>query len=182
MPEDVYARYRKDPPATDMQQLRSLAQRQVEAEVEVEKAEIALKKAKEALETVSEELLPNEMERIGLETFKTKEGLKIQVRSTIYCSIPKEKKEEAMQWLIDNQQGGMIKREVLVSLTQQEEVEAMALFLILKKAFPNVKIDRYVESSTMRANIAEELEEGRPFPMQLFGAGAVKKAKVEVPA
>jgi hypothetical protein len=177
---DAYEGFRQestfDP--EELKTLRKLALAQVKAEHEVAAAEEALKQAKIALADIAEKQLPELMDSIGLESFTTEEGFKIEVKRTIRASVPVANRPKAYNWLEEHGHGGMIKRTLVVGFDRDQRVEAAELRHQLEKKYDNVKEDQKVEPSTLRAFIAERLAEGEEIPLQLFGAFEQRKAKI----
>jgi len=162
----------------DLEELSLLAERLQEANLTVAKAEEALRKAKKVATDLAEHQIPEKMDEIGVENFKTKSGFQIAVKETIRASIPVARKSEAFKWLEDNGHGGLIKRTVVVGFNRDEEDKASSLRDSLESDFENVKTDRKVEPSTLRAFIAERLRANEDIPLPLFGAFRQRTAKV----
>jgi hypothetical protein len=83
-----------------------------------------------------------------------------------------------MQWLDDHGHGGIIKRNITVGFNRDQEGDASVLQDELSDRFENVKADRKVEPSTLRAFIADQLEAGAAVPLDLFGAWEQRVARV----
>jgi len=166
------------PSTGDLEELTLLAERLQEADLEVAKAEEALRKAKKVQTDLAEHQIPEKMDEIGMDNFTTKSGFQISVKETIRASIPAARKAEAFQWLEEHGHGGLIKRTVVVGFDRDEEEKATELRAGLEAEFENVKTDKKVEPSTLRAFIAERLKLEEDIPLPLFGAFRQRKAKV----
>jgi hypothetical protein len=160
----------------DMATLARLAENQLRAELEVELAELQLKKAKDRLRTISETQVPEVMDRLQLETFKTQSGLVITVKEQIRASIPKAKLAQAISWLRANGHGRLIKR--TMSVIPADEDQAKLLHKQLK-GFEVSDIPK-VHPQTLGAWARELLEDGVDFPMDLFGIHRQRVSKVKV--
>lgn len=57
-------------------------------------------------------LVPETMENMGIQTVKLTGIGRLSLRAEAYASFAKDKKQEAMQWLVDNGHGDLIKEEV----------------------------------------------------------------------
>lgn len=159
--------------------LRDLADRQRRLEDEVEEAEEALKSRKAELRKVSEVLIPGLMGEVGIDEFTTSDGLKVTVTSWVRHSIPKGRQAEAYQWLRDNGHGSILKTFVGTRLgTDSEEQYARAWAALSAAGFVPEKEEK-AESSTVKSLLAELLEDGSPFPMDLFGAAQVTESKID---
>lgn len=164
--------------ASELAMLSGLASDLNAAELEQAKLELQLEAAKKKVTDLSERQIPELMDSLGLKTFTTTSGFKIDVKRTIRASIPAARKDEAMKWLDDNGHSGLIKRSVLVAFDRSQEKEAHKLEAQLSKKFENVKTDLKVEPSTLRSFLGEQLEAGVAVPLDLFGAWEQRTAKI----
>lgn len=163
---------------SDLAALATFADELNDAELVVAKIEQQLKLARTKVIDLAERTIPDLMDEIGMKVFTTTSGLKIEVRRTIRASIPALNKQKALAWLDDNGHSGLIKRSIQVAFDREQMPEALKLKAELERAFENVKEEKKVESSTLRAFIAEELKNGNEVPMDLFGAWEHRAAKI----
>lgn len=163
---------------SDLSRLSQLADQLNAAELSVAKLDEQLNAARARVQDLAERQIPELMDQLGMESFKTRNGFKIDVKRTVRASVPEARREEAWKWLDKNGHSGIIKRTVLVAFTREQEKEAKALQRELGKEFENVKTDLKVEPSTLRAFIAEQLAAGASIPMDLFGAWVQRIAKI----
>lgn len=171
--------YEVDGPSKgDLAELALLAQRLHDAKLDAARAEEEFKRTQKVVTDLEEHLIPDKMAEVGLEKFTTTTGFKIEVKETIRASIPVAKRDDAFQWLEDNGHGGLIKRTVVVGFDRDQEEKAKELRVQLEREFENVKTDRKVEPSTLRAFIAERLRAEEDIPLPLFGAYRQRTAKV----
>lgn len=150
-------------------QLNELTLNLNRAEIQKAEAEAALAKAKGEVRDISEKQLPELMETMGLKDFTTSEGLRVKLKISYHASIPKGRHSEAMRWLDEQGHGGMIKRNVTVKFTRDQEDEAHALVSELSGQFPQVDETMKVESATLKAFVREILEAGGEIDDELFG-------------
>lgn len=160
----------------DMKLLADLAEQQLEAEESVEGAELQTKKAKDHLRTISETQIPEVMDRLQLETFKTQTGLIITVKENIRASIPKAKVLEAIKWLRDNGHERIIKHTFSVIPADDEAAQELVKAL---NGFDYSDAPK-VHPQTLGAFCREMLEEGAEFPLELFGVHRQRISKVKV--
>jgi hypothetical protein len=163
---------------SDLALLSQLATQLNAAELEAAKLEEQLAAAKAQVTDLAERQIPELMDGLGLKTFTTTSGFRVDVKRTIRASIPAAKKDEAMRWLDDNGHSGLIKRSVLVAFDREQEKDARKLEQQLGKKFENVKTELKVEPSTLRAFIGEQLALGAEMPLELFGAWEQRIAKI----
>lgn len=173
-----YEAFSEAPVSADLNGLSKLATELAGAEAEAARLEERLAQIKTRITDLAEKQIPEMMDSLGMAQFVTTTGFKIDVRKTIRASIPVGKREEAMEWLDAHGHGGLIKRAITVSFSRDQEQEASNLQYELADQFENVKADRKVEPSTLRAFIADQLEAGEEVPLELFGAWEQRVARV----
>lgn len=160
----------------------SLAQIQLQRELDVARCEDALRDAKDALRQVSEVDLPEAMREVGIKTFTTTDGLVINVKPEVQCSITVANREAAYQWLVDNDFGGIIKVDVSVHFDSGQQDRAHKFADQLTKKGADVKLEQTVHAQTLKAFVKERIadtESNVPFPLELFGARPYTKATVK---
>ncbi len=150
-----------------------------EAEKEVLGAETVLKIAQERERQIREHDLPEYMTSLGLETFRTTDGLTVEVKTKIRASIG-ERKGEAFVWLITHGHGALIKRTVEVAFNGGQEKLAEDLCLQLSQQDnAGVRQNMKVEPATLTAWVGSQLENGNPIPMDLFGVFEQRYASIK---
>ena len=132
--------------------------------------EQAMKETKAALHKITDEQLPEALEEMGLQKFTLTDGAEISVKPIYAASIPKERKEEAFQWLRDHDFGDLVKNNVTVSFGRGEDEVARDFvdFCDAEGYAPN-QMEK-VEPMTLKAWLRERVEAGDPVPLDLFGA------------
>lgn len=157
-------------------------QRNVLKQIAEKEEEVANLKAQ--LRRIQEQDLPEAMDAANMKKFEFQDGSKAEVKAFYSASIPEERKEEAFDWLKDNNFDGMIKCEVKVSF-DKKEYEVAQEFLQFVRGFNQKAIDpEYKESvhwQTMRAFVKEQIEGGKPLPIDLFGVFVGRKAELKLP-
>ena len=181
---DDYSEYLDDDAPGDnvLAMLSGLANAQQEKELEIAQLEEALTKAKAELRDISEHRLPELMEEVGMESFTTKDGLKITVRDVIRAGIPAKNPQPAFNWLEENGHGRLVKREFKIDFGKDEEAWANKFQSDLQKRKKPLRcnIKKSVHPQTLQAFIRERLEAGEDIPLDIFGAIRQKFTKVEV--
>lgn len=179
---DDYSAYINQDAATSsdaLAQLSVLANDQASAEATVKELEAKLEKARESLREISERKIPELMDSLGMEEFKTSTGLKIKIKTSIRCSITKERQEVAFKWLRDNGHGGLIKRVVSVSFGKGEDESAEELFKELIVEYEGAEDKAAVHPSTLASFVKEQLADGEDFPMEIFGVHRQRTAVID---
>lgn len=162
--------------AVTLDKMAKLAQQQLDAEHAVELAELDLKEKKEALRKLSEEVVPEAMEQLGLAKITTATGLEVEVQDVIRASISAANTPKAMAWLREHEHGKLIKTELVVMPADDKERAA----LDKKLAKHTVKAKEGVHNQTLRAWVREMLETGASFPQKLFGVHRQVVSKITV--
>jgi hypothetical protein len=161
-------------------QLSILADRQADAEHAVARLTADLAKANDQLRSICEHELPALMDELGMQDFTTTSGLKVTVRETIRASIPKDRKEAAFDWLDEHGHSSLVKRMFAVSFGRDEEKWARKFAADLRRRKRELSVDdiKKVESSTLRAFVKNQLEEGLELPLELFGVFRQRRSKI----
>lgn len=178
MSMEGYEDYTSDPVSADVAGLGKLADQLAQAEEEAAALEAKLANVRARITDLGERQIPEMMDQLGMRTIVTANGFKVDVKSTVRASIPAANKERAMDWLDKNGHGGLIKRNIQVAFNRDQEQLAHELEAELGEKFENVRTDRKVEPSTLRAWISEQLEAGAEVPLDLFGAWEQRIARI----
>lgn len=169
------------PNNANLQSVSELAAQQVRLEKVVSELEEELKERKKELLKVSDELLPNAMENLGLEEFKLADGSTISIKDLIAASIPKDKEAEAFAWLRENGYADIIKNTVSCSFGKDEDELAKEALEKLKELGFKPNQASSVHPSTLKAFVKECLEEQVAIPLEPFGVWQGKRASVKLP-
>jgi hypothetical protein len=173
-----YEQYTEAPSGNDLAALSRLADDLADAEERVAQLEAKLKIAQAQVMDIAERQIPEVMDNLGVRSFTTQNGYKVEVQKKIRASIPAGNKDSAYNWLDENGHGGLIKRSISVAFNREQEKTARELQAQLSDQFENVKEDRKVEPSTLTAFIREQLEVGASIPLDLFGAWEQRVARI----
>lgn len=180
-----YDKYLEKPSVQDgsnsLAHLTALAQKQLDAEARVAACQAELTKATEALKNVAERELPEAMEEIGMETFKTRSGLTVNLDTKIRASIAKTTKDQAFAWLRARGHAALIKRKVTVEFGKGEDDKAAALAKDLEGRFGLVVDESAVHPSTLSSFAKTEVEKGTDIPFDLFGIHKQRVSKIVLP-
>lgn len=173
-----YEQFVEQPSGNDLAALSRLVDELADAENNVAVLEAKLEAARGRVTDLAERQIPEVMDNVGIESFKTTSGFEVKVSKKIRASIPAANKSAAYDWLDQNGHSGVIKRSIAVAFTREQQEEAQALRDDLSEKFENVREERKVEPSTLAALIREQLEVGAEIPMDLFGAWEQRVARI----
>tara|TARA_R100001015_G_C4635356_1_gene204889 strand:- start:6776 stop:7309 length:534 start_codon:yes stop_codon:yes gene_type:complete len=151
----------------------------LETQKEIEKTEEVLKHLKEEEKTISEEVIPNLMQEAGVSMIKTEDGKTVKVSQFYAARIPESKRDEAFDWLRENDAGDMIKNIVSLNFGKSEDAVATALVEELVERKLNVSQKMKVEPMTLKSYVKTEIEKGRSVPMDLFGVYVANKTTIK---
>ena len=114
----------------------------------IEATEEELKKLKDVETTLSEQTIPNLMQKAGVELIKLEGGVSVEVKPFYSARIPASKSEEAFQWLRDNGHGDLIKNQVSLEFGMKQDNEAKSIVEELKSKGLPVKQKTTVHPSS----------------------------------
>lgn len=158
--------------ATDMQRLNALVHDQLLAEDEVAKAEKALATAKKKLARLSEYVIPDVMEEMGINEYKTNDGLTIKLKQAIRASISEVNRSDAFGWMTDHDHEAMIKTNIVIEKPAllddyDNAAELTAALSLITTSLPSSE-NKSIHSSTLSAFVRDKLEDGEEIPLDTF--------------
>ena len=146
---------------------------------EISVMEGLLKDKKKALLEITDGQLPDALEHMGLEKFTLTDGSEIATKVFYGASIPRDRRDEAYEWLRDHEFGDLVKNNVTVTFGRGED-ETAKEFIALCGAqglMPNQS--EKVEPMVLKAWLRERVEAGDPIPLDLFGAYISNRATIK---
>jgi|TARA_R110001592_G_scaffold266095_1_gene531768 hypothetical protein len=156
-----------------------LANEAAELERKLAEAERQAKDAKKALHKITDEQLPEALEVMGLEKFTLRDGSEIAVKPIFAASIPKDRRQEAFQWLRDHDFGDIVKNNVTVTFGRgEDDVAREFVDLCGSQGFVPNQLEK-VEPMTLKAWLRERVEAGDSIPLDLFGAFISQRATIK---
>ena len=150
----------------------------LETQKQIAKIDEQLKKFKEIETTLSEQTIPNLMQKAGVSLIKLKDGSSVEVKPFYAARIPSSKVEEAFGWLRQNGHGDLIKNNVMVTFQRKQDNEAKSLVADLREKGHNVKQAEKVEPMTLKAFVKEQIQDGKNVRADLFGVYVANKTKI----
>ena len=164
--------------STDLSNVSTFANQQLELERKVEDLEKELKEAKTELRLVSETLLPEAMLEAGFLELGLADGSFITTTESINAHISAERAVEAMAWLMNNDHGELIKTQVTTKFGRNEHNEAGQLNSDLRARGLQPEVKEGVHPSTLKKFIRTEIQAGRHVPGDLFGTFIGTRTKI----
>ena len=159
--------------------ISKLANEAASLEQKIAETEQTLKDHKQSLYKITDEQLPEALETMGLQKFTLKDGSEISVKPIYSASIPKDRKDEAFQWLRDHEFGDLVKNNVTVTFARGEDDKAKKFVdLCMSKNFTPSQLEK-VEPMTLKAWLRERVEGGDAVPLDLFGGYISQRATIK---
>lgn len=150
-------------------------------EKEVERHEEEIKELKAQITNIEEETLPCAFQELGIEKIKMEDGSTVSISQEVYSGLTSDTKPAAYQWLIDNNFGGLIKTEIKINYSRDQEEQARRQYKALLDKGYDAGIKQDVHHQTLKSFLKERLQSGEKFPMELFSARPIFKAKIRQP-
>lgn len=163
----------------DLQGIAQMARRAKSLEKEIEDYETELKQRKEQYRKLTEEVIPEALTSLGMKSFKMEDGSSIEVKAFYSASITEARRAEAFQWLREHGYDDIIKNTISVRFGRGEEALCAQAVETLRNAGYPVEQAEKVEPMTLKAWVKEQVEKGREFPSELFGAYIGQKATIK---
>lgn len=181
MAQDAEEQKFKAPSDADIMAVSELANKQLELEAEVIRAEENLKLRKEELARIREVDLPNALESFGLTEIKLTNGSSISIKEEVYCGITEENRDGAYKWLEQTGNDGIIKNEVKCPFGKGQDADAKQLLDLLSERGFSFTNARTIHSQTLKAFVKRQMEDGKSVPEDLFSIHVKKIANIKQP-
>jgi len=150
----------------------------LDVQKEVTTLEDKLKKKKEEELKLSEQDIPNLMQKAGVAALKLTDGSSVEIKPYYGARIPASRTDEAFDWLRENNYGDLIKNNVTLTFGRNEDNVAKTLVDELRQKGHNVKQAEKVEPMTLKAFVREQIEKGKNVPADLFGVYVATRTKI----
>ncbi len=167
-----------------MQILRDLVKKLSDLDGEISSLENQRVEKEQQASTLRERLIPDLMKSIGLKNLTTEDGLGVKIREEVRATQPKEgdpRRPLLFQYLERTNNSGLIKNKIVVQLPRDQNDLANRVVQAIEMLGGNIPIERKQElhHMTMLAFLREQLKQGVPVPLELFGAFVQTFAHVE---
>jgi hypothetical protein len=163
---------------TAMEDIATACNKLLDIQKEVSALEDQLKKKKEQELKLSEQDIPNLMQKAGAASIKLTDGTAVEIKPYYGARIPASRTEEAFDWLRENNYADLIKNNVTLTFGRNEDNMAKSLVDDLRNKGHNVKQAEKVEPMTLKAFVREQIEKGKDVPADLFGVYVATRTKL----
>ena len=161
-----------------MKSLSSLVKDLDQLTIDINKKEEELKSLKLQKHLMSTEQIPAMMDEMGVQRLDV-ENLSVSLKPLINASIPPTRREEAYQWLRENDLDDIIKNDVILSFGKGEDNIAGDIMYDLEQRGMHPEKKTHIHSMTLKAFIKERVEKGLPIDLDLFGAFVARTADIK---
>ena len=160
------------------QEIAEACNKLLDVQKEVAALEDKLKKKKEEELKLSEQDIPNLMQKTGVSLLKLTDGSSVEIKPYYGARIPASRTDEAFDWLRENNHGDLIKNNVTLTFGRNQDNEAKSIVDDLRNKGHNVKQAEKVEPMTLKAFVREQIEKGKDVPADLFGVYVATRTKI----
>ena len=162
----------------DMKTLSSLVKDLDQLTIDINEKEEELKSLKLQKHKMSTEQIPAMMDEMGVQRLDV-ENLSVSLKPLINASIPPTRRDEAYQWLRENDLDDIIKNDVIMSFGKGEDNMAGDIMYELEQRGMHPEKKTHIHSMTLKAFIKERVEKGLPIDLDLFGAFVARTADIK---
>ena len=147
---------------------------------DLESCEEAMTKIKETIRDIETRKLPDVMMELGLDSFVTSDGDKLEIVTEYGCSIPAAKRSDAYKWLADNDHD-IVKTTVSTGFAKGCMDDALNLRQVIHNAGFDCALVNEVHHSTLRSWFRSMDEENLAdtIPSDLFTKYVGPRAKIK---
>ena len=162
----------------DIKTLSSLVKDLDQLTIDINEKEEELKSLKLQKHKMSTEQIPAMMDEMGVQRLDV-ENLSVSLKPLINASIPPTRRDEAYQWLRENDLDDIIKNDVIMSFGKGEDNMAGDIMYELEQRGMHPEKKTHIHSMTLKAFIRERVEKGLPIDLDLFGAFVARTADIK---
>lgn len=146
----------------------------------VDQMEEDLKAAKQQLNNLNTQVIPDMMAELGMEQV-VQRGWQIKVSEFVSGSLPKEddKRDKAINWLVEHDADDLIKTGLSVAFSRSQHNEALSIAAEIEGKGFLPKVESTVHPQTLCAFARERLKNGEALDTEVLGlyTGRVAKFK-----
>ena len=164
---------------TKLSELTALCRAMRRAEQDLEKAEEAVKSAKEVLFNYQNIRIPDLFDEMGLSQIELTDGSKVEVKRSFAASISEKNKLTCFNWLIANGHSDIIKHDLTVSLKKGENEDYEKIKSRLDEVGATYKDKEHVHHATLKAFVKEQIENNVDIPQEAFGVFHIRITSIK---
>ena len=157
--------------------LSDLVRKLRNVEDQIADADKHLKALKAEKQKLSIENIPALMDEMGVERLDV-DGVTVTRKMMVHASIPKDRKDEALNWLRSEGLDDIIKNDVTCSFGKGEDNIAGDVLGMLQDRGYDATAKTFVHPMTLKAFVKERMESGKPIDLDMFGAFVANAAEI----
>ena len=159
-------------------QLSQLVRNLRTVENDIEDAETHLKALKQEKHKLSVENIPALMDEMGVERLDV-DGVTVERKMIVAASIPVANKDQAFDWLRDNNLDDIIKNDVVVSFSAGQDNMAGAVIDDLRTQGLDPAQKTHIHPSTLKSWVRQRVEAGKELDFDTFGVFVGNEATIK---
>ena len=169
---ELMAQAAAEAPKANLQEVKRLAARLVVIEDEIKQCEDYIAKAKKEREEIRIRTLPGVMFELGIDSVSI-DNHQCTLEPLVQATLPKDpiQRQEAVEWLVDNGHGGIIKRQLTVELPKGDAATEDMVRDAVRDAAPGLVVSTAynVHHSSYTALAKQLVRDGVSVPADLLG-------------
>lgn len=169
---ELMAQAAAEAPVADLQEVKRLAARLIQIEDEIKDCEERISAAKKEREDIRVKTLPGIMFELGIDRVSI-DNHNCSLEPLVQATLPKdpEARQNAVDWLVDNGHGGIVKRELTVDLPKGDALTEELVRDAVRAAAPELVVATTynVHHSSYTALAKQLVKKGVAVPTDLLG-------------
>ncbi len=167
------------PDNKELEELNELVKALLSVRADMEAQQTVVDQLAEQEKHLEREMIPAQMQSMGLEEVRTLNGDKVTLKQDVVCSVAGKNRDPVMAWLDEIGAGDIIKTQMVVEFNKEEHEKARECAIMLREDFEfDVEETLSVHQGTFKALLKERLANGEPVPWERIGALAFHKANL----
>ena len=163
----------------ELASISGLAQQLLVVQKDIEEKKLELKALEIQFRQISESSLPEALQSANLSEIVLSDGTKLSVSPFYKGHISEKNRPAALDWLMQNGHGGLIKNEISLKFGRDEDERAQDTIASLQQRGLSPSVKQGVHAQTLNAFVKEQLTNGKDLPSEIFGIYVGSRAKIE---
>ena len=163
----------------ELASISGLAQQLLVVQKDIEEKKLELKELENQFRQISESSLPEALQSANLSEIVLSDGTKLSVAPFYKGHISEKNRPAALDWLMQNGHGGLIKNEISLKFGRDEDERAQDTIASLQQRGLSPSVKQGVHAQTLNAFVKEQLTNGKDLPSEIFGIYVGSRAKIE---
>ena len=163
----------------ELASISGLAQQLLVVQKDIEEKKLELKELENHFRQISESSLPEALQSANLSEIVLSDGTKLSVSPFYKGHISEKNRPAALDWLMQNGHGGLIKNEISLKFGRDEDERAQDTIASLQQRGLSPSVKQGVHAQTLNAFVKEQLTNGKDLPSEIFGIYVGSRAKIE---